>query len=58
MTEIIIEEVAISKGDLKLVIEYIEESEKLLYENGYRPKDCAERLLNRLKLRLGDDGND
>ena len=44
--------IGIDKEDLKLIIAFIEESNKLLRDNGYSPKESNIQLLNRLKLKL------
>lgn len=48
----------IDKDDLKLIIEFIKESNTLLKDNGYNPKRKNIQLLNRLKnkLELLNDG--
>lgn len=48
------QDIRISKSDLKMIIDLIEESNELLCQEGYLQKDKTVMLLNRLKLKYGD----
>ena len=47
-------DIMISKSDLKMVIELIEECSELLHREGYVQRDKTVMLLNRLKLKYED----
>jgi len=47
-------DIMISKSDLKMIIDLIEECNELLHCEGYVQKDKTVMLLNRLKLKYGD----
>ena len=54
MTDFDFEEISIYKSDLKMIIDLINENNKILEEYGYAPNNKTIMLINRLKNKLGE----